>query len=65
MNQDEDKIRYVDTIKALAKAEERFHEILEKESYDSAYWDIEFTAYLLNNDFKRIKRVTLEREIKK
>ena len=65
MNQDEDKIRYVATMKALAEAEEVFHEVLEKESYDSAYWDIEFTAYLLDNDFKRIKRVTLEGEIKK
>jgi len=58
-----EKSRYVVTINALAKAEEKFHEVLSKEGYDPAYWNTEFTAYLPDNDLKtRIKRATLEGE---
>ena len=53
-----------DTLKALNKAIEAFYKYLADEGLDGAFWDIEFTAYELDNELNRWRRVTFEEGLK-
>ena len=52
------------TLKALNKAVEAFYKYLADEGLDGAYWDVEFTAYELDNGLNRWRRVTFEENLK-
>lgn len=55
---------FKETATALEKAQEAFDKYLSKLGYDSAYWDIRFTAWLkTSDDFKRYKKIEIESEI--
>ena len=55
---------FKETATALEKAEEAFNKYLSRLGYDSAYWSIRFTAWLLTSgDFKRYKKIEIESEI--
>jgi hypothetical protein len=49
---------------ALEKAREAFDKHIEDYGYDSGYFDIRFTAWILTMNFDRWKRIELEDEVK-
>lgn len=54
------------TIKALNNAKEAFNKTIGDEGYDSAYWDIRFTAWEVDSNFTtRLRRYEIEDEVKK
>ncbi len=54
-----------DAAKALVKAREAFTKYLEDLGNDPAYFDIRFTAWLLDSNFeKRLEKIEIEQEIK-
>lgn len=60
MAHEDDKITY----NALLKARDAFIKYIEDRDLDSAYWDTVFTAYILDGEFKRQRKVTIEEEVK-
>ena len=52
------------TCDALRKAVAAFYDCIKKDGLDGAYWDVEFTAFELDNEFNRWKRVTIEENFK-
>jgi hypothetical protein len=61
---DEDDLTVL-TSHALVAARNAFHEYLEKDGNDPSFWDIRFTAWLVDADFThRLERVEIERELK-
>jgi len=61
---DEDDLTVL-TSHALVAARKAFEAYLEKDGNDPAFWDIRFTAWLLDEGFEhRMERVEIEREVK-
>jgi hypothetical protein len=53
------------TTRALVAAREAFYDYLGKDGTEPGYWDIRFTAWLLDGDFcQRLERVEIEQEVK-
>ena len=65
-NTTEEKDEYMITFEALMNARKAFEETLRECGYDSAYWDIKFIAYLVDERFKqRLSKIEYESELKK
>lgn len=61
----EDKELEVITYEALEVARKSFEDYLESFSFDPAYWDYRFTAWLVSHDLKeRLTRIEIEHEVK-
>ncbi len=53
------------TMKALCAAKKAFFKTISDEGYDSAFWDIRFTAWMVDSEFTtRLKRIEIEEEVK-
>jgi len=53
------------TMQALIQARGAFEDCISNEGYDSAYWDLKLTSWLLGTNFERLQKIELEGEIKK
>ena len=49
--EEKEKSLEVETMEALVKARDAFHQYLEGLGYDPAYWDIRFTAWEVDSEF--------------